>query len=76
MTTLLHDLPADWREGVFLGRLGLAEGPTPVLVRKGRVYDISAWAPTTAKKISVARTLKPPPRSWVRGWMSVVMAAP
>lgn len=49
MTTLLQDLPADWREGVFLGRLGLAEGPTPVLVRKGRVHDISAWAPTSAQ---------------------------
>ena len=49
MTTLIHDLPADWREGLFLGRLALPEGPTPVLVRKGRVHDISAWAPTTAQ---------------------------
>ena len=49
MTTLIQDLPADWREGLFLGRLRLAEGPTPVLVRQGRVHDISAWAPTTAQ---------------------------
>ena len=49
MTTLVDDLPADWREGVFLGRLALPEGPTPVLVRDGRVIDISGWAPTSAQ---------------------------
>ncbi|MFC0633137.1 fumarylacetoacetate hydrolase family protein [Brevundimonas balnearis] len=49
MTTLVNDLPADWREGVFLGRLALPEGPTPVLVRDGRVIDISGWAPTSAQ---------------------------
>ena len=49
MTTLVSDLPADWREGLFLGRLALPEGPTPVLVRGGRVIDISAWAPTSAQ---------------------------
>lgn len=49
MTNLVNDLPADWRQGVFLGRLGLPEGPTPVLVRGGRVFDISAFAPTSAQ---------------------------
>jgi Fumarylacetoacetate (FAA) hydrolase family protein len=49
MTRLIDDLPADWRQGLFLGRLGLPEGPTPVLVREGRVFDISATAPTTAQ---------------------------
>ncbi len=49
---LIDDMPEDWREGTFLGRLLLAEGPTPVLVRGGQVFDISATAPTTAQAIS------------------------
>ena len=49
MTRFIDDLPADWADGLFLGRLSLAEGPTPVLVRQGRVIDISASAPTTAQ---------------------------
>jgi len=49
MTTLTNDLPADWRQGVFLGRLSLPRGPTPVLVRNGRVFDVAAFAPTSAQ---------------------------
>ncbi|WP_420022323.1 fumarylacetoacetate hydrolase family protein [Brevundimonas subvibrioides] len=49
---LIDDMPADWREGTFLGRLLLAEGPTPVLLRGGAVFDISATAPTTAQAIA------------------------
>lgn len=49
---LIDDMPADWREGTFLGRLLLAEGPTPVLVRGGEVFDISRAAPTTAHAIA------------------------
>jgi fumarylacetoacetate (FAA) hydrolase family protein len=49
MTRLLDDLPADWRDGVLLGRLQTASGPTPVLVRQGRVIDISRFAPTSAE---------------------------
>jgi fumarylacetoacetate (FAA) hydrolase family protein len=41
-------LPDDWSEAVLLGRLQTAEGPTPILVREGRVSDISAFAPTVA----------------------------
>lgn len=41
-------LPEDWREATLLGRIQTAEGPTPILVRGGRVTDISAFAPTTA----------------------------
>jgi fumarylacetoacetate (FAA) hydrolase family protein len=48
MTTILNDLPADWRDGLFLGRLSLPQGPTPILIRDGRVLDISSFAPTTA----------------------------
>lgn len=49
---LIDDMPADWREGTFLGRLVLADGPTPVLVRGGEVFDISKAAPTTAHAIA------------------------
>lgn len=49
---LIDDMPADWREGVFLGRLLLPEGPTPVVLRRGELFDISADAPTTAQAIA------------------------
>lgn len=41
--------PEDWRDALLLGRFQLSEGPTPVLVKSGRVYDVSAIAPTTAE---------------------------
>ncbi|MEE4452237.1 fumarylacetoacetate hydrolase family protein [Novosphingobium resinovorum] len=41
-------LPADWREGLFLGRLDLGEGPTPVLLSGGVAYDMSLVAATVA----------------------------
>jgi fumarylacetoacetate (FAA) hydrolase family protein len=41
-------LPADWREGTFLGRLDLGEGPTPVLLSGGMVYDMTRAAATVA----------------------------
>ncbi|QTN20459.1 fumarylacetoacetate hydrolase family protein [Brevundimonas sp. AJA228-03] len=53
---LIDDMPEDWREGSFLGRLLLAEGPTPVLLRRGEVLDISATAPTTAQAIARGHT--------------------
>lgn len=49
---LIDDMPGDWREGTFLGRLLLPEGPTPVLLRRGELLDISAAAPTTAQAIA------------------------
>ncbi|MGG2002336.1 fumarylacetoacetate hydrolase family protein [Novosphingobium resinovorum] len=41
-------LPSDWREGLFLGRLDLGEGPTPVLLQGGVTYDMSGVAATVA----------------------------
>jgi fumarylacetoacetate (FAA) hydrolase family protein len=41
-------LPRDWREATLVGRLDLGEGPTPVLVRDGRVLDVSHVAPTVS----------------------------
>ncbi|HVS78335.1 MAG TPA: fumarylacetoacetate hydrolase family protein [Steroidobacteraceae bacterium] len=46
---MLDSLPRDWRQATLLGRLLTREGPTPVLIRRGRVLDVSAFAPTTAE---------------------------
>ena len=46
-------LPEDWQEATLLGRLQKREGPTPVLVRGGRVFDISGFAPTTSEFASL-----------------------
>jgi fumarylacetoacetate (FAA) hydrolase family protein len=54
MARIIDDLPADWREALLVGRLALAEGPTPVLVRGGRVLNISRFAPTTADALARA----------------------
>jgi fumarylacetoacetate (FAA) hydrolase family protein len=41
-------LPRDWRESTLVGRVDIGEGPTPVLIREGRVLDVSQAAPTVA----------------------------
>jgi fumarylacetoacetate (FAA) hydrolase family protein len=42
-------LPQDYRNAILIGRIAAAEGPTPVLVRGGQVYDISRAAPTVSQ---------------------------
>ncbi|ACG78879.1 fumarylacetoacetate (FAA) hydrolase family protein [Phenylobacterium zucineum HLK1] len=37
-------LPADWPAATLVGRIRTAEGPTPVLCRNGRLFDVSAAA--------------------------------
>jgi len=41
-------LPADWREGVFVGRVDRGAGPCVVLVRGGRLIDVTAAANTVS----------------------------
>jgi fumarylacetoacetate (FAA) hydrolase family protein len=48
-STASFPLPDDWRDAVLVGRLDLGEGPTPVVVKEGRVFDVSATAPTVAQ---------------------------
>jgi fumarylacetoacetate (FAA) hydrolase family protein len=52
MTELIRNvnayMPADWQQGLFVGRVDFGEGPSPVLVRNGRLYDVSAVAPTVS----------------------------
>ena len=39
---MIDHLPPDWRQAHLLGRIALPEGPTPVLVRQGRVFEYIA----------------------------------
>jgi fumarylacetoacetate (FAA) hydrolase family protein len=41
-------MPADWQQGFFAGRVDFGEGPTPVLVKSGHLYDMSAVVPTVS----------------------------
>jgi fumarylacetoacetate (FAA) hydrolase family protein len=45
-------LPDDWQRARLLGRLLLEDGPTPVLIDRGRVLDISTFAPTTSEVLN------------------------
>lgn len=42
------ELPADWRDGLFAGRVDFGDGPTPVIVRNGHLFDMSTTAPTVS----------------------------
>lgn len=46
---MIEHLPADYGRAVFLGRLQTPDGPSPVLVRNGRVEDVSRVAPTASE---------------------------
>lgn len=41
-------LPNDYKNALLLGRVMTANGPSPILVRGGVAYDVSATAPTVA----------------------------
>ncbi|HKB95668.1 MAG TPA: hypothetical protein VKB94_02395, partial [Rhizomicrobium sp.] len=48
MTKSVFPLPQDWRDAVLVGRIDMGEGPTPVVVKQGRVFDVSGVAPTVS----------------------------
>ena len=48
-------LPADWRSALLLGRIDIGDGPTPVLIRNGEVFDMSRVAPTVSALIAGGR---------------------
>jgi len=41
-------LPRDWRDATLIGRIDLGAGPSPVLIRGGRVQDMSKHYPTVS----------------------------
>lgn len=49
---LIAALPRDWREARLLGRMDFGEGPSPVLIQKGKLLDLAALAPTVAQFIA------------------------
>lgn len=52
MSALIDSMPADWRDGLFVGRLDNGDGPMPVLVSRGSVFDMSRVAPTVAELVA------------------------
>ena len=46
-------LPQDWRNATLIGRLQTPAGPTPILVKDGQVYDMSAVAPTVSQLLKI-----------------------
>jgi fumarylacetoacetate (FAA) hydrolase family protein len=45
---LSDPLPVDWQQGLFAGRIDFGDGPSPVLIKGGRLYDMSGVAPTVS----------------------------
>src|SRR5579862_1458521 len=50
---MIEHLPGDYRQALLLGRLQTALGPTPVLIRDGRVLDVSGTAPTSSQLLAL-----------------------
>jgi len=46
-------LPQDWRDATLIGRIQTPAGPTPILVKDGQVYDMSAVAPTVSQLLKI-----------------------
>ncbi|MGY6662838.1 MAG: fumarylacetoacetate hydrolase family protein [Glycocaulis sp.] len=62
MTRLIDCLPADWRFATLVGRIALHDGPTPVMIRDGHLYDMSGVAPTSADLLAHLGGLDSPSR--------------
>jgi fumarylacetoacetate (FAA) hydrolase family protein len=41
-------LPVDWEQGTFLGRADFGEGPSPILIIRGELFDMSWVFPTVS----------------------------
>ena len=45
-------LADDWQDGLFLGRVETSEGPSPVLLASGVIYDMSRICPTASQLVT------------------------
>jgi fumarylacetoacetate (FAA) hydrolase family protein len=50
--TLQAHLPTDWQRATLVGRVQRTEGPSPVVIHKGRVLDVSRAAPTVSQLLN------------------------
>jgi len=41
-------LPTDWQQATLVGRIQTGDGPTPVVLSNGRVFDVSKATPTVS----------------------------
>src|SRR5215471_16766871 len=46
-------LPEDWEAAMLVGRIDYEAGPTPVVVRGGRMLDVSGAAPTVSELLNL-----------------------
>lgn len=49
---MITHLPSDWRDATLAGRIQTSAGPTPVIVTRGRVRDVSRLAPTVSQLLN------------------------
>lgn len=45
-------LPADWQQATLVGRIQTSDGPTPVVISQGRVFDVTHIAPTVSQLLN------------------------
>ena len=45
-------LPSDWTDATLVGRIQAQAGPTPVIVRGGRLFDVAETAPTVSELLN------------------------
>jgi fumarylacetoacetate (FAA) hydrolase family protein len=57
---MIEYLPSDWRDAVLVGRILTREGPTPVIVARGRVRDVSSHAATVSQLLNAWNGAIPP----------------
>jgi fumarylacetoacetate (FAA) hydrolase family protein len=50
---IVSSLPEDWQQAFLIGRIAKPEGPAIILVRHGRVTDITSVAATTADALAM-----------------------
>lgn len=50
--TALRFLPEDWQTATLLGRMDFGAGPSPVVIRNGKVEDLSHTAPTVSELLN------------------------
>lgn len=46
---MIEHLPNDWERATLVGRIATSAGPTPIVVHRGHVYDVSRTAPTVSQ---------------------------